>query len=123
MLRNIVTKNISHESFGDWYNTYGKCPKNFPKAFQDETITDDNGYPTYCRRNTGVYKPFVLAGDVQITNSLFLTMQHYMYINNGYDAVAIDVTNASNKRIINHDEIRNFVETRHVIPIEARDQI
>jgi hypothetical protein len=31
-----------------------KCAKKFPKAFCEETIVNDNGYPTYRRIDTGV---------------------------------------------------------------------
>ena len=30
----------------------GKCTKNFPKGFQDETVMDVNGYPIF-RPNNG----------------------------------------------------------------------
>ena len=32
----------------------GKCSKRFPKTFQDETTFDDDGFPIYRRRDTGV---------------------------------------------------------------------
>jgi hypothetical protein len=32
------------------------CTKNYPKDFIDETTEDENGYPSYKRRNTGTYK-------------------------------------------------------------------
>jgi len=38
----------------------------------------------------------------------------YKYIYKGHDAAAI-----TNNVIINHDEIRNFIETRYVGPVEA----
>lgn len=31
----------------------GKCSKNFPKSFNEETTFDSNGYPIYRRRNDG----------------------------------------------------------------------
>ncbi len=30
-----------------------KCTKKFPKAFNDQTTFDENGYPVYRRRDTG----------------------------------------------------------------------
>ena len=46
-------KNMIHEPCADWCKVDGKCSKHFPKSFRDETTMDDNGYPNYCRRNTG----------------------------------------------------------------------
>lgn len=31
----------------------GKCTKHFPKKFENETIVDENGFPSYRRRNNG----------------------------------------------------------------------
>jgi hypothetical protein len=31
------------------------CTKNYPRDFLNETVTDENGYPRYRRRNTGTY--------------------------------------------------------------------
>jgi len=31
-----------------------KCTKSVPKPFSQETTINDNGYPTYRRRDTGV---------------------------------------------------------------------
>ncbi|XP_044005873.1 uncharacterized protein LOC122850880 [Aphidius gifuensis] len=57
ILHKIVMKNMIHGPCGDWCkNKDGICTKHFPKKFQNETLIDENGYPTYKRRNTGVYK-------------------------------------------------------------------
>ncbi|XP_044005456.1 uncharacterized protein LOC122850362 [Aphidius gifuensis] len=57
ILYKIVMKNMIHGPCGDWCkNEDGICTKHFPKKFQNETLIDENGYPTYKRRNTGVYK-------------------------------------------------------------------
>nr|XP_043614440.1 uncharacterized protein LOC122586518 [Erigeron canadensis] len=32
----------------------GKCTKNFPKKWKDETVVDSEGYPVYRRRNSGI---------------------------------------------------------------------
>ena len=47
-----------------------KCSKNFPKSFQDETITDDFGFTNFCftiyrRRNDGRH---VVKNGVKLDN-------------------------------------------------------
>ena len=42
-----------------------KCSKNFPKSFQDETITDDFGFTIYRRRNDGRH---VVKNGVKLDN-------------------------------------------------------
>ena len=42
-----------------------KCSKNFPKSFQDETITDDFGFTIYKRRNDGRH---VVKNGVKLDN-------------------------------------------------------
>ena len=43
------------------------CSKRFPKSFNDETIIDDQGFPVYRRRATGV-RIFRKKGTVQLGN-------------------------------------------------------
>jgi hypothetical protein len=33
----------------------GKCSKQFPKSFRDETNSNHNGYPLYRRRDNGIF--------------------------------------------------------------------
>nr|XP_033793546.1 uncharacterized protein LOC117357286 [Geotrypetes seraphini] len=54
----IVTKHMIHGPCGahDLNSpcmTNGKCTKDYPKQFQQQTIANINGYPKYRRRNTG----------------------------------------------------------------------
>ncbi|KAF8771706.1 hypothetical protein HNY73_019086 [Argiope bruennichi] len=56
-LFNIVTKHMIHGPCGAFNMTSpcmenGKCKKNFPKPYTNDTITDIDGYPMYRRRNT-----------------------------------------------------------------------
>lgn len=53
-LHDIVTKNMLHGPCGDWCLVNGKCSKNFPKAFRDETTMDEDGYPLYRRKDNGI---------------------------------------------------------------------
>ena len=43
----------------------------------------------------------------------------YKYVYKGYDAANIIVEESNNERVINHDEVRSFIETRYVSPAEA----
>ncbi|XP_055948334.1 uncharacterized protein LOC129981502 [Argiope bruennichi] len=56
-LFDIVTKHMIHGPCGAFNMTSpcmenGKCKKNFPKPYTNDTITDIDGYPMYRRRNT-----------------------------------------------------------------------
>ena len=53
VLHEIVLKNMVHGPCGDLCKVDGKCSKNFPKYFHNETNMDENGYPNYRRRNNG----------------------------------------------------------------------
>ena len=43
----------------------------------------------------------------------------YKYVYKVYDAANIIVAESNNERLINHDEVRSFIETRYVNPVEA----
>ena len=43
----------------------------------------------------------------------------YKYVYKGYDAANIIVEESNNERLINHDEVRSFIETQYVSPVEA----
>lgn len=56
ILHKIVTDNMIHGPCGvnnpeQGCMVNGKCSKNFPKAFVNETQSEENGYPQYRRRN------------------------------------------------------------------------
>ncbi|XP_057418412.1 uncharacterized protein LOC130712602 [Lotus japonicus] len=65
----------------------GRCSKFFPKKYVDKTSFDIDGYPTYRRRNTGV---FVERRDVQLDNGYVvpynakLLMKYQAHINIEY---------------------------------------
>ena len=52
----------------------GKCSRYFPKKFSDRTILDENGCPTYKRRNNGRTVEKKKAS--LTTGGLYLTIQH-----------------------------------------------
>ena len=58
LLYETVSKNMMHGPCGVGYPNApcmedGKCKKDFPKAFSDETYRKENGYPLYRRRDNG----------------------------------------------------------------------
>ena len=140
-LQDIVLKNMIHGPCGDWCMVNGKCSKRFPKSFQSETKMDENGYPEYCRRDTGVtyqlangnevdnrwvvpYCPTLLKifnchMNVDVVSTIRAVKYLYKYIYKGHDAAMVAIGESNDERIINHDEIHDFIETRYVGPVEA----
>ena len=43
----------------------------------------------------------------------------YKYAYKGYDAANIIVEESNNERLINHDEVRGFIDTPYVNPVKA----
>ncbi|XP_043478216.1 uncharacterized protein LOC122508759 [Leptopilina heterotoma] len=95
-----------HGLCGDWcLDKNGKCSKNFPKPFHEETNMDEDGYPHYKRRNAATYKR-----------------------RDGHDAaiVVIQETESNDNQevgVLEHDEIKTYIETRYVSPPEACGRI
>ncbi|XP_057730390.1 uncharacterized protein LOC130945700 [Arachis stenosperma] len=88
-LYNVVTKYIFHGPYGRLRPSSpcmkdGKCSKFYPKRFVDQTSFDEDGYPIYRRRNTGVT---VKINDVDIDNRFvvpynpLLLMKYQAHIN------------------------------------------
>ena len=145
-LHDIVMKQMIHGPCGERCKINGKCSKRFPKGFHDETTIDDNNYPTYRRRNTGLsyerspghsvdnrdvvpYSPILLLiYDCHINVEVVLSVKSvkylYKYLHKGHDSAAITVErpiaeNTDQNNIINHDEIKDFIESRYVGPVEG----
>jgi len=59
----------------------GKCSKGFPRALQEETDMNDNGYPKYRRRRTD---PIARPNGVQVDNRWIVP--HNLYLCTKYDA-------------------------------------
>ena len=114
----------------------GKCTKHYPKLFYAETTIDDDGYPVYRRRNSGVS---AIKGKYTYDNSYVVPHNRYLllkyeahinvewcnrsraikylfkYLNKGPDRATIviqdNVTSESGKeRIVAVDEIKNYVD-------------
>lgn len=141
-LHDIVMKNMIHGPCGDWCMVDGKCSKKFPKSYQNETVMDENGYPYYMRKNDGIvynmlnghtvdnrwtvpYCPKLLETfnchmNVEIVTSIRSVKYMYKYVYKGHDAANVVIGECDNNdRIINHDEIHDFIESRYVGPSEA----
>ncbi|XP_031779863.1 uncharacterized protein LOC107982020 [Nasonia vitripennis] len=140
-LQEIVLKNMIHGPCGNWCKVEGKCSKKFPKRFVDETNMDENGYPNYRRRNTGItyelnngnvvnntwvvpYCPTLLEMfnchiNVEVVTSIRSVKYLYKYIYKGHDAANIVIGESNEETLINHDEIQDFLEARYVGPVEA----
>uniref|UniRef100_A0A6V7JIB9 Helitron helicase-like domain-containing protein n=1 Tax=Bracon brevicornis TaxID=1563983 RepID=A0A6V7JIB9_9HYME len=50
-----VMKDMIHGPCGDWCFKTGECSKKFPKTYRSQTVMDEDGYPFYRRKNTGLY--------------------------------------------------------------------
>lgn len=126
-----------------WDKKKNKCSKKFPKAFREMTEINENGYPFYKRPNNGkcVYKKGVrLTNEYVVSyNPALLKMFNchinvekvadikavkylYKYIYKGYDAATVEcVTQTADgtQKILNYDEVSNFLEARCIGPVEA----
>ncbi|UYV73090.1 hypothetical protein LAZ67_10001791, partial [Cordylochernes scorpioides] len=106
----------------------GKCKKEFPKYFLEETIANLNGYPKYQRRNTGKsfkienknisvdnrwvvpYSPFLLKKydchiNVQVCTSIKSVKYIFKYILKGHDCANLE---------IQYNEIKTYLNSRYV---------
>ncbi|XP_057455303.1 uncharacterized protein LOC130746629 isoform X1 [Lotus japonicus] len=121
---------------------YGKCSKFFPKKFQESTIIDEDGYPIYKRRDTGVY---VEKKGIRMDNSyvvpynpqlLMLYNGHinveycnksnaikylFKYVSKGPDRVNVEICNEKEDGVEPElkDEIKQYYDCRYLTPCEA----
>ncbi|XP_034934873.1 uncharacterized protein [Chelonus insularis] len=142
ILHDIVMKNMIHGPCGNWCLINNKCSKHFPKDFQDETILGDDGYPSYRRRNINKtynrsnvyivdnrhvvpYCPHLIMIfnchiNVEAVASIKSVKYLFKYVYKGHDCATVTVgETSSDNSVVNHDEIKNYIETRYVSPIEA----
>ncbi|XP_044591402.1 uncharacterized protein LOC123269633 [Cotesia glomerata] len=140
-LHNIVMKNMIHGPCGDWCLFDGKCSKKYPKSYTEETTMDENGYSRYRRMNTG--RQYTKSHDYKVDNrhvvpynkelllmlnchinveivaSIKAVKYLFKYIYKGHDCASVDILNPETERVIDHDEIREFIEGRYIGPVEA----
>lgn len=131
--------NMIHGPCGDWCLIDGKCSKHYPKEFREDTAVDDDAYPYYRRRNTRKtytrnnmvidnryvvpYCPmlsliFNCHLNVEVVSSIRSVKYLYKYIYKGHDVATVTIGESADN-VVNHDEIKDFVETRYVGPVEA----
>ena len=140
-LHAIVTKHMVHgpcgvENMNSPCMVDGKCSKDFPKPFQEETIQNCNGYPKYRRRNNGrtvvvrnktmdnswivPYNPyFSLKYNCHInieTCASVKSMKYlFKYVYKGHDCANLVIQ----ENALIHDEIKTFMDSRYVSAPEA----
>jgi hypothetical protein len=120
----------------------GRCSKYYPKSLQASTTIDEDGYPKYKRRDTGVltekcggkldngyvvpYNPHLIMRygghvNVEYCNKSNSIKYLFKYVNKGPDRATIGVSNCPNggdkdKPV---DEIQQYYDCRYVSPPEA----
>ncbi|XP_051158561.1 uncharacterized protein LOC127279947 [Leptopilina boulardi] len=149
-LHKIIDANMIHGPCGDWcLDKNGKCSKNYPKPFNDETNMDEDVYPHYRRRNNERYnrrdgfqydnqrvvphnKELLLRLNchinVEVVTSIKAVKYLFKYIYKGHDAAAVVIQETQNNDneetgVLEHDEIKSYIETRYVSPPEACGRI
>lgn len=134
-------KHMIHGPCGDWCIVNGHCSKHYPKPFLEETRMDADTYPYYRRRDIG--KTFERPGgyvvnnryvvpycpilaiifnchiNVEVVSSIKSVKYLYKYIYKGHDAAAITIEPLTEDIVIEHNEIRDYIEARYVGPVEA----
>ncbi|XP_076882159.1 uncharacterized protein LOC143530529 [Bidens hawaiensis] len=122
------------------------CSKSFPKAYQESTSIDDNGYVHYKRPSDG---PTIVKAGVKVDNGFVVPYNrtlssHFMahinveycgwsmlikylfkYISKGVDRVRYTITSTqrptdnSQQQLSRLNEIQNFLDGRFICPHEA----
>lgn len=118
-----------------------KCSKFYPKNFQPSTLIDDQGYPVYKRRESGLfvekmgvkldnrsvvpYNPHLLIRygghvNVEYCNKSNSIKYLFKYVNKGPDRATLQICNDVGQDT-NHpvDEIKRYYDCRYVSPCEA----
>ncbi|PNY15928.1 ATP-dependent DNA helicase PIF1 [Trifolium pratense] len=147
-LHAVVSSFMMHGPCGDanlsspCMNGSRRCSKFFPKKFKSVTSIDDEGYPSYRRRDTGVfvdkkgvkldngfvvpYNPFLLMRyqahiNVEACNKSNAIKYLFKYVNKGHDRSNIMISKG--KRVAKDDdsldEIKRFYDCRYLSPSEA----
>lgn len=124
----------------------GRCGKFFPKKFQDSTVIDEDGYPTYRRRDSGIsvtkkgvqldnrfvvpYNPHLLMKyqahiNMEYCNKSNSIKYLFKYVNKGPDRVTIQILNqcADGGRVQIVDEIKHYCDCRYLSSCESFWQI
>ncbi|XP_030045003.1 LOW QUALITY PROTEIN: uncharacterized protein LOC115459298 [Microcaecilia unicolor] len=141
-LHAIVAKHMIHGPCNDYNLNFpcmlnGKCSKQFPKPFQNETIENYDEYPKYRRRDNGVgtllngkfinnpwvvpYNPFLLLKynshiNVEVCASIKSVKYLFKYVYKGHNCANVVITE---HQTLQHDEIKKFTDSRYVSAPEA----
>ncbi|XP_057419198.1 uncharacterized protein LOC130713450 [Lotus japonicus] len=146
-LNKVVSTYMLHGPCGSGFSkspcmSNGKCTKFFPKNFQETTIIDDDGYPVYRRRDTGVYvekkglrmdnsyvvpyNPQLLMLynghiNVEYCNKSNAIKYLFKYVSKGPDRVNIEIINQreDGAELEVKDEIKQYYDCRYLTPCEA----
>ena len=119
----------------------GKCSKQFPKQFQEETQVNIDGYPLYRRRDNGrtvdkgnvrldnrhvvpycpwLSKKYGAHINVEACTSIKALKYLFKYVYKGHDCANIE---RSEQDPQTHDEIKSYQDHRYVSPPEAMARI
>ena len=148
-LLDCVTTYMLHGPCGPGYPSApcmidGKCSKNFPKNFCEETTLpyDGHGYPIYSRPDNGrvfvkngftydnrwvvpynsyILKKFRCHANVEWVGSFLSIRYLYKYIHKGVDVATIGIK--SDEKMNDKDEIERFVNARTIDPYDAHWRI
>ncbi|XP_057414959.1 uncharacterized protein LOC130709848 [Lotus japonicus] len=116
--------------------------KFFPKKYAEVTTFDNDGYPIYRRRNTGIstnrrgvdldngyvvpYNPKLLMKyqahiNIEYCNKSNSIKYLFKYINKGVDRVTMSMSSGNNKHDerMENDEIKQYFDCRYLSPCEA----
>ncbi|KAK7273568.1 hypothetical protein RIF29_14624 [Crotalaria pallida] len=120
----------------------GRCSKFYPKKYSDNTYFDDDGYPVYRRRDTGItadrggfpldnrfvvpYNAMLLVKyqahiNIEYCNQSNAIKYLFKYINKGPDrvTVAVSARDESDTDDVVVDEIKQYYDCRYLSPCES----
>jgi PIF1-like helicase/Helitron helicase-like domain at N-terminus/Helicase len=138
-LRQMVLQHMMHGPCGPSFPnspcmTDGFCSKHFPKAFQENTVIQENGYPLYKRNNleTTQVRGALLDSKWVVPHNPFLLLRFnahinvescfgpsglkyiFKYIYKGNDEAEVQLTNGEG-----FNEVENYIQARYIGPTEA----
>ncbi|KAE8240488.1 hypothetical protein A4X13_0g7779 [Tilletia indica] len=122
----------------------GQCAAFFPRPYADKTILDDDGYPTYRRRNDGrqyfkdtdhkkaypvtnqlivPYSPYLSSRleahvNVEVCTSITAVKYLYKYVYKGPDRVSITL-GPEGEEIEQVNEVKAYLDARYISASEA----
>ena len=143
-LHDTVKSSMIHGPCGDLNRNSpcmidGVCSKGYPKAFQEVSKHNVDGYPLYRRRDNGniitikhnvidnrwvvPYNPYLAKKynahiNVEVCSSIKSVKYLFKYVYKGHDAAKVVIEESGNSTIV-WDEIKNFLNARYVSSPEA----